>query len=104
PWAPSALRLLASGPALATGVAATTPIVLTFDRSLDPATVTADRVVVRNGGTVVAANVTVAGATLTLAPTGAGWTGAVEVRLLGGLAAADGSPLGSALVLPTRLL
>lgn len=104
PWSPPALRLLSVTPAAATGVTSTTPIVLTFDRPLNGATVTADRVVVQNGAGVVVAGIAVNGDQLTLSPTGAGWSGALSLRLLGGIAAADGSPLTGALLLPIRLL
>lgn len=104
PYAPAALRLLHVSPAVATGASTTTPIVLTFDRALAAGTVTADRVLVLSGTTPVVANLAVSGATITLSPTGAGWPTSLSLRLLGGLAASDGSLLGAALVTPYRVL
>lgn len=103
PLAGAALHLLGATPPLATGVTAQEALVLTFDRAIDPATVTADRVVVLTGGLTVPVNLSVNGATLTLAPTGTGWSGSPTLQLRPGIAAADGSPLAAPLLTPIRI-
>ena len=77
---------------------------LTFDRAVDPASVTADRVVALRDATALTVNLSVAGATVTIAPTGAGFSGAVSLRLQGDLRGVDGSPLAAPLVIPVRVL
>lgn len=104
PFAPTALNLSAAAPALSTGLTATTPLVLTFDGPIDVASVTPDRVRVLNAGTAIPVGLSVAGNTLTVSPTGAGWSGAPTLQLLPGLQGTDGSPLAGALVAPLRLL
>ncbi len=103
PFAPNSLRLLGAAPALSTGGGALAPIVLTFDRPIAGASVTADRVVVLQNGTPAIVNLSVAGATLTIAPT-APLNGSVSLRLLAGIAAADGAVLGAPLLAPLRIL
>jgi hypothetical protein len=97
------LQLRSTTPSLATGVGGTTPIVLTFDRTVDGASVTNDRIVVLRDGTPLTVLQSVAGATVTLTPTAA-WSGTVVVRVQGDLRGQDGSLLGGALVVPVRVL
>ncbi len=104
PFAATALRLQGMAPSQATGVTSLQPIVLTFDRAVDPASVTADRVVALRDATALTVNLSVAGATVTIAPTGAGFSGAVSLRLQGDLRGVDGSPLAAPLVIPVRVL
>jgi hypothetical protein len=103
PYAAPSMRLLRVTPSLATGGSALTPIVLTFDRAVAPASVTSDRVVVQQNGTPIVVNLSVAGTELTVAPT-APLSGTVTLRLLHGLAAADGSTLASTVLAPIRIL
>jgi len=103
PLLASVLQLRSTTPSLATGVGGATPIVLTFDRAVDAATVLADRVVVLRDGAPLTVNVSVSGDSITLAPTAA-WSGTVVVRVQGDLRGQDGSLLGSALLVPVRVL
>ena len=104
PIAADTLRLLGAAPALANGVTSAQALVLTFDRPIDAASVTADRVVALQNGSAAAVNLSTNGATLTIAPTGAGWSGTVSLRLLAGLRGTDGSLLAAPLQAPLRLL
>ena len=103
PFAASTLSLASATPALATGVTALEPLVFTFDRDLEESTVTSDRVVVLRDGLPFAVNLAVSGRTLTLSPTTPGWSGALSVRLLGGLRATDDSHLAAPLLAPIHL-
>ena len=104
PFASSTLRLFGMAPPQAIGVTALQAIVLTFDRAVDASSVTADRVVALRGATALTVNLSVSGNTVTLAPTGTGWSGAVSLRLQGGLRGLDGSSLAAPLVIPVRVL
>ncbi|MCA8977947.1 MAG: right-handed parallel beta-helix repeat-containing protein [Planctomycetes bacterium] len=101
-FAGTTMHLFAASPALATGVGATEPIVLTFDREVAAASVL-DRVVVLHDGAPVVASIHANRNQLSLLPTGSGWPGALTILLHSGLAADDGSPLAAPLLLPTRL-
>src|SRR5262249_46058906 len=98
PLSASFMRLLATAPHVADGVQATTPITLTFDRTVDAAAVTAHVRCAGSAGEIPVA-VSVAGAAITLTPT-AGWGGAFVVELHAGLRATDGTPFGHPLVIP----
>ena len=84
----------------ATGVSRTTNVTATFDRALDPATVTGANVTLTGpGSTAVAATVTYASATrrITLDPTATlAATTTYTVRLTTGLKATDGAALAAA--------
>ncbi|MBL8749755.1 MAG: right-handed parallel beta-helix repeat-containing protein [Planctomycetes bacterium] len=104
PVAAPALHALRFAPAIPTGLTASASLVITFDRILDVASVTADRVRVLRNGTAVAFSLAVSGATLTLTPTSPGWSGPLVLQLLPGLRGADGAPLAAAVFTPLRLL
>lgn len=97
PFAPAVLRLLAMDPPVASGVTTTTAVVLTFDRLLDPASVTANTVLVRGVANV---GLTASGNQLTVSPPPSGWTGSNVLELNIGLLAQDGTPFGVGLVIP----
>jgi len=103
PFAAVPLRVVSTAPALPTGVFTSESLVVTFDRALDVASVTADRVRVLDNGTPVTFGISVSGATLTLTPPGSGWSGSLSIRLLPGLRGTDGVLLGTALLAPLRL-
>jgi hypothetical protein len=104
PGTPTPLRLLQTSPALATGVTSVQSFDLVFDRAVDPASVLADRIVVLQDGQPAVVSLQTAGAVVTVAPTGGGFTGTLEVVLHAGLSATDGQPLAGPLVLPMRRL
>lgn len=98
------LRLLGTEPPLATGVAASQSFDLRFDRTVDPASVLADRIVVLQNGQPTVVSLQVQGAIVTVSPTGAGFAGTLEVVVHDGISAADGSALAGPVVLPMRRL
>jgi hypothetical protein len=104
PLTAATLNLLSTTPSLGNGIGAANALTLTFDRAVDPASVTSDRIVVLQNGSPVVVGLAVNGATVSVSPTGGGFTGNLAVRVLGGLRGADGSALAAALVLPLRVL
>lgn len=103
PLRAATLQLLRTSPSLSVGVGGTTPLVLSFDRAVDVASLTADRVLVERNGVPIAVNLSSSGTDVTLAPTAA-WSGTVTVTLQGDLRGQDGSALAAPVVLPVRVL
>jgi len=104
PFAATELRVLGTAPALANGVTAMQPLVITFDREVDVATVTSDRVVAIQNGTELVVGLSVSANTITVAPPATGWSSGTTLQLRGGLLAGDGSPLAAAILLPITVL
>ncbi len=100
PFGPRVLHLLQTEPPVATGVTPTTPIVLTFDLPLDVASITPERVRM-TGATGI--GLTVQDTRLVVNPPVGGWSGSDVLELNIGIAAIDGTPLGTALLLPVLI-
>lgn len=101
PLANPTLHLLAISPNLVTGVTTGQAIVLTFDRTLDPTSVTPDRVHVTNqGGASLAAGITVTTNQLQISAPVGGWPTIVNIALLPGIRSANGTQFDGALLLP----
>lgn len=103
PFADATLQPRSTTPSLGIGVLPQESLVVTFDRALDQASVTQDRVRVLSNGAPVPISIVVAAATLTLTPVSPGWSGNLVLQLLPGLRATDGSLLAAALVSPLRI-
>jgi len=93
---------VAASPALATVVGNATPVVLTFSKALNGATVNGTTVRARRNGNTLSISLQTSGATLTVNPPGAGWgTGDFRIEL-DGVRASDGTELSGAVVLPVQ--
>jgi hypothetical protein len=99
PFGARPMRLLATTPNITDGAARTQPVILTFDRTVDPATATTNSVRCLDlAGNLVAAQISVAGNMITLVPPAAGWSSDMVIQVHNDLLATDGSPFGGALV------
>lgn len=96
PFTPIGLQLRKINPAVTFGVLPTSPIALEFDADVDPASITADRIV-SSAGTPL--QISVAGRVVTVAPL-ANWGADDNLRLLPGVLSTGGTALGAALVVP----
>ncbi len=96
PFTPIGLQLQKIDPAVTFGVLPTSPIALEFDDNVDPASVTADRVL-SSAGTPV--SLSVAGRIITVAPL-ANWAAEDNLRVLPGVLSTGGAALGAPLVIP----
>jgi hypothetical protein len=93
---------VSASPDLSAVLGNTTPLVLTFSKTLNGGTANGSTVRARRGGNTLSISLQTNGASLTINPPGAGW-GAGDFRVeLDGVRASDGTDLTGAVVLPVR--